>query len=82
MTEIKGYRKLTPTQVDSMNELKTKGEEIGELLDNVFDKHFKDQGDYTEQEMADALEWFKQGRQALRVGIMLVIRSIARPTTF
>ena len=65
---VKGYRNLTQAEVDLINEIKTKGNELGELLDRV--------------RAAGADHWANAAEDKLRIGIMLLVRSVAKPTGF
>ncbi len=68
--KIKGYRDLTQEEIDLMNEVKSKGAELGaiiEKLDNIpeIDKN-----------------WLVTGRLLVQQGLMAVTRSITRPDFF
>lgn len=67
---VSGYRDLPKAEVDLINEIKAKGDELGELIATVrstegFDEH-----------MANLAE------DQLKVGTMLLVRAVARPTGF
>lgn len=68
--KIKGYRELNQFEIDCMNGVKELSEEIGELI-------FKLKG----VESFDS-RWIDIGTTDLQTGIMALVRSIARPTTF
>lgn len=68
--KIKGYRDLTQEEIDLMNEVKTKGAEIGaiiEKLDNIpeIDKN-----------------WLVTGKLGVQQGLMAITRAITRPDFF
>ena len=68
--KIKGYRDLTQEEIDLMNEVKTKGAELGaiiEKLDNIpeIDKN-----------------WLVTGKLGVQQGLMAVTRAITRPNFF
>ncbi len=68
--QIKGYRDLTQEEIDLMNRLKQKGEEIFALI----------------QELNVNSETDKRcvalGQTNVQQGFMWLIRSVARPTNF
>ena len=68
--KIKGYRDLTQEEIDLMNEVKTKGAELGtiiEKLDNIpeIDKN-----------------WLVTGKLGVQQGLMAITRAITRPDFF
>ena len=67
---IKGYRELDATEIDAMNRLKQKAEEIGALLAELGGMPGIDG-----RSLAIA-------RTDLQTGFMWAVRAIARPTTF
>ena len=72
--QITGYRELDEDEVRLMNEIKTQGELLGHLVEKL-------------EELA-ALEsgidgrWVAIGKTQLQQGLMALVRSVARPTTF
>lgn len=68
--QIKGYRDLSQTEIDLMNEVKAKGEELGELVEKLM--------------ATDGLDkrWIAIGRTDLQTGLMALVRGIAQPTNF
>jgi hypothetical protein len=67
---INGYRKLTPDEVQHVNDLKEFGDEIGRLLDTVGTIP-----DVDKRALAIA-------RTELQTGMMWLVRAITRPTGF
>lgn len=68
--KIKGYRDLTQEEIDLMNEVKAEGERLGQLVDRV-------------SKIPDVdLRWVSIAKTDLQKGVMSLVRSIARPTTF
>ena len=67
---IKGYRDLTQEEINLMNEVKGKGEELDILVDKLFENPDLDK------------RWISIGKTDLQIGIMALVRSIARPETF
>ena len=68
--KIKGYRELTQTEIDRMNDIKQLGVVLGELVGALRADPRLDQ------------RWVSIGATDLQRGFMAVIRGIAQPTTF
>ena len=67
---IKGYRDLTQEEIDLMNRIKQKGEELRELLVVIGNVENID------------LRWLAIAETKLQLGLMAATRAVARPTTF
>ena len=68
--QIKGYRDLTQSEIDLMNEGKALAEQCGNFMDKLLANEETDK-------RAIAL-----GKTHLQTGFMWAIRGIAKPTTF
>ena len=68
--QIKGYRELGQDEIDLMNEIKTKGVELGELVDKLRSSVALDQ------------RWVSIGATDLQKGLMALTRSVAKPEFF
>ena len=68
--QIKGYRELSQTEIDLMNEIKTKGAELGELIAKLRATEGLDQ------------RWVSIGATDFQTGLMALTRSVAQPTFF
>lgn len=68
--QIKGYRDLSQAEIDAMNRVKAKAEEIGKLIDDLLATPTLDQ------------RWINIGATDLQKGFMAVVRGIAQPTSF
>ena len=68
--QIKGYRELTQEEIDLMNEIKTKGAELGELVQKLRASDGLDQ------------RWVSIGATDLQTGLMALTRAVAHPTFF
>jgi len=68
--EIKGYRELSADEIALMNEVKTKGAELGELVDKLRAHEATDK------------RWVAIGATDLQTGLMALTRSVAKPTFF
>ena len=69
-TKISGYRDLSQEEIDLMNEIKEKGEELGFLINKLASIPTLDQ------------RWVSIGKTDLQTGIMALVRAVAQPTTF
>lgn len=68
--KIKGYNSLSQEQIDLMNEVKTKGNELGALIDKLQGKEDIDS------------RWLNIGKTDCQKGIMSIVRSITKPDSF
>lgn len=69
-TKIRGYRDLTRAEIDLMNESKEHGEALGELIKRL--------------EAVETIDkrWLAIAKTTLQQGIMFLVRSVAKPSTF
>lgn len=67
---IRGYRELSQEEIDLMNKVKATGEQLGDLIDELRSLASTDK------------RWLAIGETDLQTGIMALVRSIAKPTTF
>ena len=67
---IKGYRELSQQEIDAMNEIKTKGAELGALVEKLRAHEGLDQ------------RWISIGATSLQQGLMALTRGVAQPTFF
>ena len=68
--KIKGYRELSQAEIDAMNAIKQKGEELGHLIDELRATKDIDQ------------RWVSIGATDLQTGLMALTRAIAKPDFF
>jgi len=68
---LKGYRELTAEELALINEIKTKGAELGELVEKL-----RAETDHIDQ------RWVSIGATDLQTGLMALTRSVAQPTFF
>ena len=59
--QIKGYRELTQVEIDLMNEIKTKGAELGELVNKLRTTEGLDQ------------RWVSIGSLTFKLGLMALL---------
>jgi hypothetical protein len=69
--EIKGYRELNEDEIALMNQIKEKGAELGQLVEEL-------------QGFGDSLDqrWIAIGKTDLQKGLMALTRGVAQPTFF
>jgi hypothetical protein len=67
---IKGYRDLSPAEIDLMNKLKDVAIEVGKWVDIVLDDPDTDK------------RWANIAKTDLQKGFMSLIRAVAQPETF
>jgi hypothetical protein len=90
---IKGYRDLSAEEIALMNQIKTKGEELGALVKSLEHAQKAEtdtlQAHTGSEDFADRVDallearrWTAIGKTQLQQGIMAVIRAVARPITF
>lgn len=68
--QIRGYRDLTQSEIDLMNEIKSKGAEIESLIQKVQATPDVDQ------------RWVSIAKTDFQTGLMALTRSVARPDSF
>lgn len=68
--KIKGYRDLSQSEIDLMNEGKAQAEQVGNLINKL------------EKLPSIDKRWLAIAKTDLQKGFMSLVRSIAQPTTF
>lgn len=69
-TKITGYRDLTQDEIDLMNEIKALGNQIETLVEKLYDYESID------------VRWHNIGKTHMQQGLMALVRSVAKPTSF
>ena len=72
---VTGYRKLTQTEVDLMNEIKAKGDEMGALVTKL-----RGMNDPAHVKLDQ--RWVSIGATDIQTGVMALVRAVAQPTNF
>lgn len=87
--KIKGYRELNQDEINLMNEIKTKGAELGELIEKIRKVHADQRrvnADNAEEmdriNSAEPERWASIGRTHFQEGLMALTRSVAQPGFF
>lgn len=70
--QIKGYRELNAQEIEAMNAIKQKGEELRILISAI----------RCETAYQCDNKWVDIGETNLQIGIMALVRSIAKPDSF
>jgi hypothetical protein len=70
MADITGYRELSEDEKVLINEIKAKGEELGQLIEKLRAGSEFDQ------------RWISIAQTHFQEGGMAAVRAVARPTTF
>ena len=95
---IRGYRELTADEIDLVNRIKAKGDELGDLCAEA-ERHIQaqyeaagtlvergcEEADHCELarlNAADPLRWRAAARTELQSGLMKLVRSVAQPGGF
>lgn len=68
--KIKGYRDLSQAEIDAMNAIKLKAEEVGILIEELFEAESTDK------------RWVAIAKTDLQTGFMAAVRSVAKPDSF
>lgn len=88
--KIKGYRELSQEEVDLMNRIKEKGNEIGSLIQELRDLR-ESQSDHlvcgsivnvNHGQIADSVRAMDLAEDQLKTGVMWLVRAVALPETF
>ena len=68
--KITGYKTLSQEQIDLLNKIKEKGNELQEIYNELYDLDFTDK------------RWVNIGRTELQQGVMAWCRSVTTPDSF
>lgn len=91
---IKGYRDLSQEEIDLMNRIKAKGEEVRALVQELRDSHHAEAQELGMNAMPaaernevfvehfDARRWTEIAQTHLQQGFMALVRAVARPGSF
>ena len=82
--KIKGYRDLSQEEIDLMNEVKAKGEELRSLvakIETVIEKA-EEPAPGVAHEADSPLFWLRYAEASYRCATMYAVRAIAQPTSY
>jgi len=87
--KIKGYRELTQQEIDLMNEIKEKGEDLSKIIKRLnnlnFEIHSSIKSESSSSDVVAAREsdrWVSIGKTHLQQGLMALTRAVAKPDFF
>lgn len=70
MSKIKGYRELSPEEIELINVIKEIADVVGNLVNDAMEDPDTDK------------RWVSIAKTDLQTGFMALVRSIAKPSTF
>lgn len=79
--KITGYRDLSEDEISLINEIKDKGEELGDLVMRV-GRNIELTNEEHGIPDSEAYRWLAIGKTQLQQGVMSVTRAVARPDSF
>jgi hypothetical protein len=79
--KIYGYRELSQAEIDLINEIKTSGRSLEELVKHV-DTYLFSLGVDSGVPDGEARRWLSIARTHFQEGLMALTRAVARPTYF
>lgn len=81
--KIKGYRDLSQTEIDLMNKIKAKGEELKSLLEEAENSLYEMKNPALNQDgLDDVNRYLELAKDNLQQGLMWFVRAVARPQSF
>ncbi len=81
--KIKGYRDLSQTEIDLMNKIKAKAEELRLLIDEADDTLHNLKDPVINQDgLDDVHRYLALAKTNLQQGFMWFVRAVARPQSF
>jgi len=81
--KIKGYRDLSQTEIDLMNKIKEKAEELKLLIDEADTTLFELKDPAISQDgLDDVQRYLELAKTNLQQGFMWFVRAVARPQSF
>lgn len=85
MSKIRGYRQLSPDEIQLINKIKIHGECLNLLIEEI-DQHLSCAIDYENPEQYQTIDeadrWLAKGRTDLQTGLMALTRAVAKPEGF
>ena len=80
--KIKGYRDLSQEEIDLMNRIKEKGEEVGVLIDELELIRAENLTEDVKREDIEAARCLNIAKTKLQTGFMWFVRAVALPNSF
>lgn len=78
--KIKGYRDLSQEEIDLMNEIKFKANEVASLINKINDLYVDQE--VGQSDMTQHVRFIQLAEDDLQMGFMCLTRSIALPESF
>lgn len=75
--KITGYRELTQAEIDLMNSIKAKGQELDDLVAKVNEANASSSATGSE-----CFRWAAIAKTDFQTGLMALTRAVAKPTSF
>ena len=79
--KITGYRELSQAEIDLMNRIKAKGEELKSLIDDVNASQAAITQEFGTPD-AEAYRWSAIAKTHMQEGLMALTRAVAKPQSF
>ena len=79
--KIRGYRDLSQEEINLINRIKEKGEEMGELIDELENMNLP-RLDAGQTDGRECIRWILIGKTHIQQGLMALTRSVALPGFF
>jgi hypothetical protein len=79
--KIAGYRELSQAEIDLMNRIKAKGEELKQLVEDVNASQAAITKEFGTPD-AEAYRWSAIAKTDLQKGLMALTRAVAKPESF
>ena len=82
--KIKGYRDLSQAEIDLMNEIKAKGEELRALVKKIESTIGPAPAveDGIAHEADSPYYWLRYAEGSFRTGVMFAVRAVAQPASY
>lgn len=80
--KISGYRDLSQTEIDLMNLVKAKAEEVGALLEEITRLRAANPESVDSGQLVESYRNINLSKDNLQTGFMWLTRAVALPTTF
>ena len=79
--QIKGYRELSQAEIDLMNEIKSQGAALGDLVTKLRENQARITAEFGTTD-GEANRWISIGQTNLQQGLMALTRAVAKPEFF
>ena len=80
--KIKGYRELTQEEIDLMNDIKQIGNQMGDLIERLYEHQSSEDDDAPTVTNPEPYRWLAIGKTHIQQGLMALTRAVAKPDFF